>query len=44
LSEALEAYLDTLRPRPTTTAIMITALEDFLAEKGFWPPKKGGAN
>jgi hypothetical protein len=38
LAEALEAYLDSLRPKPTTTAIVITALEDFLAAKGYWRP------
>jgi hypothetical protein len=36
LAEALEAYLDSLRPKPTTTAVMIAALEDFLQAKGFW--------
>jgi hypothetical protein len=40
LAEALEAYLDSLRPKPSTTAVVIAALEDFLQEKGFWPPKE----
>lgn len=38
LGEALEAYLASLRPRPTGTAVLEAALEDFLQGKGFWPP------
>jgi hypothetical protein len=41
LSEALDAYLESLRPKPTTTGVMIAALEDFLQAKGFWPVKGG---
>jgi hypothetical protein len=37
LAEALGAYLESLRPKPTTTAVVIAALEDFLEDKGFWP-------
>jgi hypothetical protein len=37
LAEALEAYLEGLRPKPTTTAVVIAALEDFLEAKGYWP-------
>jgi hypothetical protein len=40
LAEALEAYLDSLRPKPSTTAVVIAALEDFLQAKGFWPLKE----
>jgi hypothetical protein len=35
---ALEAYLGSQRPAPTVTAVVLTALEDFLRSKGFWPP------
>jgi hypothetical protein len=39
----MEAYLDSLRPKPTTTAVVIAALEDFLQSNGYWPPApKGG--
>lgn len=42
LDESLTAYLDSLRPRPTDTAAIEAALEDFLRAKGFWsPPAKG---
>ena len=38
LAEALDAYVHSLRPEPFTTSVLKTALEDFLAAKGFWPP------
>ena len=37
LAKALDVYLDSLRPKPTTTAVVIAALEDFLQAKGYWP-------
>jgi hypothetical protein len=40
LAEALEMYLNGLRPKPSTTAVVIAALEDFLQAKGFWPLKQ----
>lgn len=38
LYAALKSYLDSQRPRPTTTSAVEVALEDFLRTKGFWPP------
>ncbi len=38
LADALEAYLASLRPAPTATAVTLVALEEFLERKGFWPP------
>jgi hypothetical protein len=38
LAQALEGYRNTLRPKPTATAVVVAALEDFLQAKGFWPP------
>jgi hypothetical protein len=38
LAQALDAYLDSLRPQPTTTAVVVAALEDFLQARGFWSP------
>lgn len=35
-ARALQAYLDSHRPAPTVTAVVLTALEDFLRAKGFW--------
>lgn len=37
LAKAFEAYLESLRPKPSSTAVVIAALEDFLQGKGFWP-------
>ncbi len=34
----LEAYLASLRPKPTKTEVVEVALEDFLKSHGFWPP------
>jgi hypothetical protein len=38
LADALEAYLASLRPAPTATAVTLVAIEEFLERKGFWPP------
>lgn len=38
LAAALNAYIKSLRPEPKITAVVVAALEDFLASKGFWPP------
>lgn len=40
LVEAMHAYLGSLRPEPSVTTCMKTALEDYLVSKGFWPPEK----
>lgn len=37
--KALAAYRESLRPRPSESEIVRTALEMFLKEKGFWPPR-----
>lgn len=37
LEVALLLYLDSQRPRPTDTGVLLTALEDFLRARGFWP-------
>lgn len=39
---ALQAYLASQRPKPTTTSVLEVALEDFLRGKGFWPPAEEG--
>lgn len=38
LGEALEQYVETLRPRTDKTSIVEMLLEDFLAKQGVWPP------
>jgi hypothetical protein len=42
LLEALERYIATTRPRPTTTAVLVAALEEYLASRGEWPPAEEG--
>jgi hypothetical protein len=37
LGEAIEAYLEAQRPKPTLTSLLEVAIEDFLRSKGFWP-------
>jgi hypothetical protein len=39
LAEALRAYIDSIRPRSTTNAVMAHIVEQHLIEKGYWPPK-----
>lgn len=41
LFEAMERYIRDSRPQPTETQVMITALETFLEQKGYWPPPAG---
>jgi hypothetical protein len=38
LKLAMEAYIAATRPQPAQKAVLETALEDFLAKVGFWPP------
>ena len=40
LNDAIEEYLSSLKPSPTATAAVILALQEFLEERGFWPPDK----
>lgn len=37
LLAALERYISETKPRPTTTAVVVLALEEYLEERGFWP-------
>lgn len=36
--EALRAYVDTIEPRTTKTAVVETALIRYLKEAGYWSP------
>jgi hypothetical protein len=38
LFDAVTRYRKGSRPSPSETAVFITALEEFLERKGFWPP------
>ena len=40
LGAAFDEYLESLRPKPTSTAAFEVALEEFLQARGFWPKKK----
>lgn len=40
LEEAVAAYIDSRKPKPSLTATITTLLETALAQDGFWPPKK----
>jgi hypothetical protein len=37
LFDVLAAYRNSTRPRPQESEVMRTALEEFLAARGFWP-------
>jgi hypothetical protein len=39
LADALTAYIEATRPRPTITAVLEMALENLLRDAGFYPPK-----
>lgn len=38
LRDALDDYLNKTKPKPSLTAAIETALEEFLQARGFWPP------
>src|ERR1700722_19544459 len=38
LGKALDAYVESIRPRTTNTAVVSLALEEYLTRAGFWPP------
>jgi hypothetical protein len=38
LRDALDAYVEGIRPKTTQTAVVSLILEDYLAKHGFWPP------
>jgi hypothetical protein len=38
LFDAMAAYIAATKPLPTDTQVLITALEEFLEKRGFWPP------
>ena len=40
LGAALEAYVKSLKPRPSITAAVETFLEECLTARGFWPPSE----
>lgn len=39
---AMSEYIAATKPLPTDTQVLITALEEFLERRGFWPPKSNG--
>jgi hypothetical protein len=38
LQDALIAFTENARPRLDKTAVIVTALEEFLTARGVWPP------
>lgn len=36
---ALEAFIESLDPPPSRTAVITSALRQYLEGKGFWPPR-----
>lgn len=40
LGAALDAFVNSLRPKPTATSVLQVCIEEFLKQKGFWPPKE----
>lgn len=41
IDQALATYLESSDPEIKKTAAVESALKEFLAEKGFWPPPAG---
>lgn len=40
LGEALDRYVDSIKPATTQRAVIELALEEYLAKHGFWPPQE----
>ena len=40
LEKAVVTYIESQEVPPDKTAVILTALRKFLAEKGLWPPTK----
>lgn len=40
LKEAVDAFVNSTRPKTSMKAVIVTALEDFLTANNLWPPKK----
>lgn len=38
LMDAMIAYRQSASPKPSLTAALVAATQDFLRAKGFWPP------
>ncbi len=38
LLDVLTGHVESSRPRPTTTAVIVTAIEEYLSRRGLWPP------
>lgn len=38
LLDAVESLVETTRPQPTITSVIVAALEEYLAARGAWPP------
>ncbi len=39
LFAALDRYIEETRPQPTDSSVLREALERYLTDKGYWPPK-----
>jgi len=44
LVDAVDRFIGATKPEPTMKSVLQDALEKYLAEKGFWPPRGSGAN
>jgi hypothetical protein len=42
MHDALQAFIENSRPRPTMTSVVEMALEDLLRKVGAWPPSPRG--
>lgn len=42
LGAAFEAYIEATKPKPSQTAALELALEEFLTSRSFWPPPASG--
>jgi hypothetical protein len=41
LRAALVRFVNDTRPRPSKSAVMVAALEQYLESRGYWPPPGG---
>ena len=43
LADALNRYYASMRPKPSKTSIVLTAVEDYMTKTGFLPKTEGGS-
>ena len=44
MNAVLQAHVDSIKPKTTSSAVLVLALEEYLVARGLWPPNKSDAD